>query len=121
MAENIKIYRSSNPRLGFQFNEASVSNMLVDEEGLRRLVGFINHQFLACSNRQAQCLLDGCIDPHHRFASLLALAIVLPLATAILLDHYSLLLPQYLLVFLGTAVYLHRQLSLSSAMKQQYL
>ncbi len=117
MAENIKIYRSSNPRLGFTYNEASISNMLVDEEGLRRLITFINHQFLTCSNTQTQCLIDGTIDPHHRFTSLLALAIVLPLATAILLDDYSLLLPQYLLVFLGTAFYLYRQMGVSSAMK----
>jgi hypothetical protein len=120
MAENIKIYRSTNPRLGFQLNEAYISNILVDEEGLRKLVGFINQQFLACSNRQAQCLIEGCVDLDHRVTSLLAVGIVLPLTLAIFLNDYSFLFPQYLLVFLGTAFYLYRQLSLSSAKKEQY-
>ncbi len=118
MAENIKIYRSSNPRLGFQLNEASISNILVDEEGLRKLVGFINQQFLACSNRQAQCLIQGCVDLDHRVTSLFAAAIALPLALAIFLNDYSFLFLQYLLVFMETAFYLYRQLSLSSTRKE---
>lgn len=51
---------------------------------------------------------------------MLAVGIVLPLALAVFLNDYSFLLPQYLLVFLGTAFYLYRQLSLSSAKKEQY-
>lgn len=57
MAENIKIYRNSNPKLGFLFNECAVNNVYVDEGSLRNLVEYINRQFLICSNKQSKYLL----------------------------------------------------------------
>lgn len=57
MAENIKIYRNSNPKLGFLFNECAVNNVYVDEGSLRNLVEYINKQFLICSNKQSKYLL----------------------------------------------------------------
>jgi hypothetical protein len=120
MAENIKIYRNSNPRLGFLLNEASIANVYVDEGGLRRLISFINQQFLICSNQQSQCLLEGCIDLDNQFISVFCIAIVLPLAKAVALDHFGYLFAEYLLVFALTALYLARRFSRSAQMKQKY-
>ena len=88
MAENIKIYRNSNPRLGFLLNEASIANVYVDDASLRNLVSFINQQFLICSNQQAQCLLEGCIDMDNQFITIFCIGIVLPLAKSILLNDF---------------------------------
>ena len=120
MAENIKIYRSSNPKLGFLLNEASIANVYVDEGGLRRLISFINQQFLICSNQQSQCLLEGCIDLDNQFISIFCVAILLPIATAICLNDFAYLFAEYLFVFTATALYLGKRLSRSREMKEKY-
>jgi hypothetical protein len=89
MAENIKIYRNSNPRLGFLLNETTIANVYVDDASLRKLVGFINQQFLICSNLQSQCLLDGCIDLDNQFITVFCIAIVVPFAKSILCDNFE--------------------------------
>jgi hypothetical protein len=111
MAENIKIYRNSNPRLGFLLTEASLANLYVDEEGLRKLVNFINQQFLICSNQQTQCLIDGCIDPDNQFVTIFCIAIVLPIAKAILFNDFYYLFIEYLLVFAASGGYLGKKIS----------
>lgn len=111
MAENIKIYRNSNPRLGFLLNETAIANVYVDEPSLRKLVSFINQQFLICSNQQAQCLLDGCVDLHNHFITVFCMGIVLPLAKAVLLHDFEYLFVEYLVVFLLAALYLFKKFS----------
>ena len=120
MAENIKIYRNSNPRLGFLLNEASMANVYVDEAGLRKLVNFINQQFLICSNQQSQCLIDGCIDLDNQFITIFSIAIVLPIAKAVLFNHFYYLFIEYLIVFAVAGGYFGKKIVKSADMKQKY-
>ena len=120
MAENIKINRSSNPRLGFLLNEASMANVYVDEAGLRKLVNFINQQFLICSNQQSQCLIDGCIDLDNQFLTIFCIAMVLPIAKAILFNDFYYLFIEYLMVFAVAGGYLGRKIVKSAEMKEKY-
>jgi hypothetical protein len=98
-----------------------VSNLYVDEQSLRKLVEYINKQFLVCSNKQSSFLLEGCIDLDNKFITIFCIMIILPIAKSVAFNQYEYMFIEYLLVFLAAFLYLMRQFARGSEMKGKYM
>lgn len=92
----------------------------MDEHSLRRLVDHINKQFLLCSNKQSQYLLEGCIDLDNTYITIFCILIILPIAHSVLFNDYQHIFTEYLLIFSLSAAYMFRQFWKGDQMKRKY-